>query len=187
MTATEILEFSFNKDNLQKAQEIISHYPDGKQRSAVLPLLNLAQRQIGGWLPQIAIEYVAKFLDLPFIRVYEVATFYTMFNLKPVGKYHIQICGTTPCWLRGSDEITKVCHNELGIGLKEVTPDKQFSLVEVECLGACVNAPVVQINDDYFEDLTPELMTELLNKLKAGKAVCHGSQIGRTGAEPKKQ
>lgn len=182
---SKIQEFSFDKDNLRKAEEIIGHYPKDRQRSAVLPLLDLAQRQVGGWLPQTAIEYVAKFLELPFIRVYEIATFYTMFNLKSVGKYHIQICGTTPCWLRGGADITKACSKNLKIKLGETTTDKQFSMIEVECLGACANAPVVQINDNYFEDLTPELMNTLLDKLKTGSPVGQGSQIGRNGAEPK--
>jgi NADH-quinone oxidoreductase subunit E len=118
-----------------------------------------------GWLPKVAIEYVAKLLDLPFIRAYEVATFYTMFNLEPVGKYHIQVCTTTPCWLRGSDEIVSACSKRLGIDLGQTTDDKKFSLTEVECVGACVNAPVIQINDDYFEDLTKEKIIDLINKL----------------------
>ncbi len=175
-----IAEFSFNKVNLKKAQEIVAHYPDGKQSSAVLPLLDIAQRQMGGWLSQDAMEYVAKLLDLAPIRVHEVATFYTMFNLHPVGKYHLQLCGTTPCWLRGAAEIATICQNELGIKMGEVTEDKQFSMVEVECLGACVNAPVVQINDDYFEDLSPESMVNLIKQLKNNKPVKVGSQISKT-------
>ncbi|WP_341764445.1 NADH-quinone oxidoreductase subunit NuoE [Candidatus Tisiphia endosymbiont of Beris chalybata] len=160
------LNFSFNDENLKKAQNIIMKYPEKKQKSAILPLLDLAQRQMNGWLPRVSIEYVADLLGLPFIRAYEVATFYTMFNLKPVGQYHIQICGTTPCWLRGSDMITNICKQELGINFGELTADKKFSLTEVECLGACVNAPVVQINDDFFEDLNAEKMQALITKLK---------------------
>lgn len=162
----EATNFIFNEANLAKAQRIIKNYPAGQQRSAILPLLDLAQRQAEGWLPHVAIEYVAKFLDMPFIRAYEIATFYSMFNLKPVGKHHIQVCTTTPCWLRNSDQIIKTCEDRLGIKCGEVTHNQQFSLVEVECLGACVNAPVVQINDDYFEDLTPEIMADLIDKLK---------------------
>ena len=159
------ISFIFDDENLAKAQAIIKKYPEGKQKSAILPLLDLAQRQMHGWLPKVAIEYVAKFLNLPFIRAYEVATFYTMFNLQPVGKYHIQVCTTTPCWLRGSDQIVTACKKKLGIDLNETTNDGKFSLIEVECLGACVNAPVVQINDDYFEDLTEEKVIDLIDKL----------------------
>ena len=159
------ISFIFDDENLAKAQAIIKKYPEGKEKSAILPLLDLAQRQMHGWLPKEAIEYVAKFLNLPFIRAYEVATFYTMFNLQPVGKYHIQVCTTTPCWLRGSDQIVTACKKKLGIDLNETTDDGKFSLIEVECLGACVNAPVVQINDDYFEDLTEEKAVDLIDKL----------------------
>ncbi|XVN43230.1 MAG: NADH-quinone oxidoreductase subunit NuoE [Candidatus Rickettsia vulgarisii] len=164
--STQPTSFSFNDENSQKANNIIKKYPDNRQKSAILPLLDLAQRQMNGWLPTASIEYVANMLDIPFIRAYEVATFYTMFNLQPVGKHHIQICGTTPCWLRGSDKITETCKKELGINFGEVTPDKKFSLTEVECLGACVNAPMVQINDDYYEDLDEEKIKNLINKLK---------------------
>ncbi|WP_341788917.1 MULTISPECIES: NADH-quinone oxidoreductase subunit NuoE [unclassified Rickettsia] len=163
---TKITNFSFDKKNLSLAEDIIKKYPPEGKRSAILPLLDLAQRQNGGWLPVPAIEYVANMLEMPYMRAYEVATFYTMFNLKPVGKNHIQVCTTTPCWLRGSDDIMKTCKEKLGIKDKEVTKDQKFSLIEIECLGACVNAPVVQINDDYYEDLTPEKMEELINKLQ---------------------
>jgi len=159
------INFSFNAENLIKAQNIIAKYPVEGKRSAILPLLDLAQRQMNGWLPVTCIEYVANFLDMPFIRAYEVATFYTMFNLKPVGKYHIQVCSTTPCWLRGSDQIMKACQERLGITCGSITDDQQFSLVETECLGACVNAPIVQINDDYFENLTEEKMAEIINRM----------------------
>lgn len=160
------MAFIFNDENLQKVQVILTKYPPENKQSAILPLLDLAQRQSGGWLPHDAIEYVAGLLDMPFIRAHEVATFYTMFNLKPVGKHHIQICGTTPCWLRGAGQIKEACENALGIKCGQVTKDNHFSLTEVECLGACVNAPVVQINDDYFEDLSPQSMIELITKLK---------------------
>jgi len=163
---TNIINFTFDKKNLTLAEGIIKKYPSEGKRSAILPLLDLAQRQNGGWLPVPAIEYVANMLDMPYMRAYEVATFYTMFNLKPVGKYHIQVCTTTPCWLRGSDSIMETCKKNLGIKDKEVTEDQRFSLIEIECLGACVNAPVVQINDDYYEDLTSEKMENIIDKLR---------------------
>lgn len=163
--------FAFTPENRQAVEGILQKYPEGRQASAILPLLDLAQRQCGGWLPKSAIEAVAHQLKMPLIRTYEVATFYTMFNLKPVGKHHIQLCRTTPCWLRGSAEIQSVCESHLGIKSGEVTSDGKFSLQEVECLGACVNAPVVQINDDYFEDLSPESMKDILQNLAIGKPV----------------
>jgi NADH-quinone oxidoreductase subunit E len=171
--------FVFNDQNLAKAREVINNYPKGKQASAVIFLLDLAQRQSGGWLPKEAMNYVAEFLEMAAIRVYEVASFYSMFNLSPVGKYLIQVCGTTPCWLRGAADIVQASKEELGIDLKETTPDNLFTLVEVECLGACANAPMVQINDDYYEDLTPEIMKDMLDKLKKGESLKCGSQIGR--------
>lgn len=161
--------FVFTPENQKKVDGILKKYPVGRQSSAVLPLMDLAQRQCGGWLPHAAIETIATLLKMPVIRAYEVASFYTMFNLSPVGKHHIQLCRTTPCWLRGSDEIQSVCESHLGIKPGEVTSDGKFSLREVECLGACVNAPVVQINDDYFENLTPESMKLILQNLATGK------------------
>ncbi len=181
---SNIINFKFTADNLVKAQKIIKNYPENRQRSAVLALLDLAQRQIG-YLSRPAIEYVAQFLDMPFIRAYEIATFYTMFNLQPVGKYHIQVCGTTPCWLRGSDQIMKTCEEKLAIKCGDLSSDKEFSLTEVECLGACVNAPIVQINDEYFEDLTPEIMAQLIEKMKNNQPIQRGSQVGRNGSAPK--
>jgi len=166
------MEFAFTKENLAKAQEIISHYPADRERSAILALLDLGQVQNGGWLSRSVIEYVADILKTPYIRAYEVASFYTMFNLQPVGKHHIQVCGTTPCWLRGAADIMKVCLQE------KDNPD--FTISEVECLGACVNAPVVQINNaQYYEDLTPEIMADLIEKLKRGEIIKPGSQIAR--------
>ena len=186
---TETVKFNFSDDNLKKAKKIIEQYPEGRERSAVLALLHIAQRQEGGWLPIASIEYVANFLDLPMIRVLEIATFYTMFNLNPVGKNHIQICGTTPCWLKGSEQIKQACIDELGIKVGETTQDKLFSLSEVECLGACVNAPVVQINDDYFEDLTPDKMIKIIKQFKDTakdtEIVKHGSKKKRTKATAK--
>lgn len=155
--------FSFSLENLTRIQAIIKRYPKGRQASAVLPVLDLAQRQCGGWLKRGTVECVAKLLSMPEMKVLEVASFYSMFNLKPVGKHHVQVCTTTPCWLRGSDEILQSCKHKLGIGVGEVTEDGEFSLIEVECLGACVSAPMVQINDDYYEDLTPQKVEDLLD------------------------
>src|SRR6202046_5288740 len=157
MTTVAQKSFAFTPDNLDRAQKIIAKYPEGRQASAVIPLLDIAQRQNDNWLTREAMDYVADLLEMPRVRVYEVATFYTMFNKDKVGKNFIQICTTTPCWLRGSADIKKKCHEKLGVGDGEITADGKFSYIEVECLGACVNAPMVQINDDYFEDLTPEI------------------------------
>ncbi len=145
-------------------------YPEGCQTSAVLPLLDLAQRQCGGWLPQDALEVVAHILRMPFIRIHEVASFYSMFNLKPVGKFHVQVCGTTPCWLKGAEEIKTTCEQYLGIQMGQTSADGQFTLTEVECLGACINAPVMQIQDDYYENLTPESTVDLLKTLRGHNA-----------------
>lgn len=165
------------------AQQQIAKYPPGRQASAVIALLWKAQEQAGGWLPRKAIEAVAARLDMPIIRVMEVATFYTMFNLEPVGKYFIQFCGTTPCVLRGAGDIKKVLERRFG-EQNHVTADGKFSWLEVECLGACSNAPMVQINDDYYEDLTSENFEKLLDDLAAGRPVKTGSQIGRNRSEP---
>jgi NADH-quinone oxidoreductase subunit E len=176
-------EFSFTAENFAWAREQIAKYPAGRQASAVIPLLWRAQEQSGGWLPQKAIEYVAVVLDMPRIRVLEVATFYTMFNLAPVGKYHVQLCGTTPCMLRGSDELKRICHRRIGEQY-HVTADGKFSWVEVECLAACVNAPMAQINYDYYEDLTPESFEKILDELAAGRPPKPGPQIDRQLSEP---
>lgn len=172
-------EFAFTPENLARAKEIIAKYPEGRQASAVIPLLQIAQAQIGNFLPTVAMDVVAHMLDMPPIKVYEVASFYTMFYREPRGKHHIQVCTTTPCWLRGSSDITAACKSKLGIGFDEVTADGQFSMGEVECLGACVNAPMVQINDDYYEDLTPESMTKIIEALARGEQPAIGSQTGR--------
>ena len=176
--------YAFTPENKALADRIIARYPVGRQASAVLPLLDLAQRQIGGWLPRAAMDYVAQVLDMAPIRVYEVATFYSMFNLKPVGRHLVQVCRTTPCWLRGSDKLTETCRRKLGIGLGETTADGAFTLVEVECLGACANAPMVQINDEYYEDLDPGRMEKLLSALARGERPTAGSQTGRQGSAP---
>lgn len=183
--------FEFTPENLAEAQEIIARYPEGRQASAVLPLLMIVQRQAEGWVPKAGMDYVAHLLGMAPVRVYEVATFYTMYNMEPVGRHHVQICTTTPCWLRGSDDIVNACQKKLGIGLGETTADGQFTLQEVECLGACVNAPMVQITsygpefrDEYYEDLTPESTTAILEGLAKGEFPKAGPQSGRHASEP---
>jgi NADH-quinone oxidoreductase subunit E len=175
--------FAFTPENLEWAKARIAKYPPGRQWSAVIPLLWRAQEQSGGWLPQKAIEAVAEMLGMAKIRVLEVATFYTMFNLSPVGRFHVQFCGTTPCMLRGADALKKVLHQMIGHE-NEVTADGTFSWTEVECLGACVNAPMVQINADYYEDLTPESLTRILDDLAAGRTPKSGPQVDRHLSAP---
>ena len=174
-------EFKFTPANMKQIEAHIAKYPKGKQASAVMPLLDIAQRQNDGWIPEAAMEEIGRILEMPRIKVFEVATFYTMYHLQPKGKHHLQFCTTTPCWLMGSAEVVKACEKHLGIHLGETTPDGMFSLSEVECLGACVNAPVFQRNsDEFYEDLTPENVVPLLDALKAGKNPKDGSQTGRT-------
>jgi NADH-quinone oxidoreductase subunit E len=175
--------FEFTPTNLAWAKQEMAKFPEGKQWSAVIPLLWRAQEQHDGWLPEPAIRYVGEILDMPYIRVYEIATFYTMFNLSPVGKYFIQLCGTTPCMLRGAEDLKDVCRKIIGPERK-LSADGLFSWMEVECLGACVNAPMVQINKDYFEDLTPDSFITLLTKLKAGVGVKPGPQSNRQFSAP---
>jgi len=175
--------FAFTLENLAWAKGQIAKYPEGRQQSAVIAILWRAQEQCGGWLPQKAIEATADLLGTPKIRVLEVATFYTMFNLAPVGRFHVQLCGTTPCMLRGSEELKKVCRRMIGEET-EVTADGVFSWIEVECLGACVNAPMVQINADYYEDLTAESLTRIINDLSAGRMPKPGPQIDRINSAP---
>ncbi len=176
-------EFSFSKENLAWAKEQIKKYPEGRQASAIIPLLWRAQEQNGGWLPEAAIRHVSEFLGMAHIRGLEVATFYTMFNLEPVGKFHVQLCGTTPCRLRGADALEKVCRARFGDQM-HVTKDGKFSWVEVECLGACVNAPMAQINYDYYEDLTAESFEKVLDAMAAGKKTKPGPQIDRQLSAP---
>ena len=176
--------FAFTAENLEKAAAHIAKYPAGRQQSAVLPLLDLAQRQSGGWLPNAAMHHVAEMLGMPRIRVYEVATFYTMFNLRPVGRYLLQACTTTPCWLRGSDDVVEACEKKLGIGIGGTTADGLFTLVEVECLGACVNAPILQVNDDFYEDLDGPSTEALLDALREGRPPPVGSLGGRRSSAP---
>jgi NADH-quinone oxidoreductase subunit E len=176
-------EFAFTAENLDWAKKQIAKYPEGRLASAVIPLLWRAQEQAGGWTPQKAIEHVAGLLGMPQIRVLEVATFYTMFNLEPVGRFNVQLCGTTPCMLRGADELKKVCHRRIG-DQHHVSDDGTFSWVEVECLGACVNAPMVQINSDFYEDLTPESLEKVFDDLAAGKTPKPGPQVERQFSAP---
>ena len=177
--------FAFTPDNLAWAQKKITDYPEGKQASAVIPLLWRAQEQHDGWLPEPAIRYVADMLDMPYIRVFEIATFYTMFQLAPVGrKAHVQVCGTTPCMLRGSEDIVAVCKRRIASEPHTLSDDGDFSWEEVECLGSCANAPMVQIWKDTYEDLTPELFEKLLDGLAAGNPPKAGYQIGRTASAP---
>jgi NADH-quinone oxidoreductase subunit E len=176
-------EFSFSKDNLAWANKQIAKYPEGRQQSAIIPLLWRAQEQAGGWLPEAAIRAVADLLGMAHIRALEVATFYTMFNLAPVGKFHVQFCGTTPCRLRGADDLEKICHARIG-EQGAITDDGKFSWVEVECLGACVNAPMVQINADYYEDLDAESFGKILDALAAGKTPKPGPQVKRQMSAP---
>lgn len=181
--------FAWTKDNEAQAKVFVGRYPPGRQQSAVIPLLDLAQRQIGaetgtqGWLPIPVIEFVAAELGMPYIRAYEVATFYTMFNLAPVGRFHVQVCGTTPCLLRGSDDVLAACRAR-GLSKGRTTEDGLFTLNEVECLGACANAPMVQINDDNYEDLTFDSMTAILDALARGEAAKPGPQIERKTSCP---
>jgi NADH-quinone oxidoreductase subunit E len=175
--------FAFTAENSAWAKAQIAKYPEGRQASAVIPLLWRAQEQAGGWLPQKAIEHVAEILGMARIRVLEVATFYTMFNLEPVGQFHVQLCTTTPCMLRGSDALREICHRRFGEQL-HVTADGNFSWIEVECLGACVNAPTAQINYDYFEDLTSATFEKILDELAAGRAPKPGPQVDRQLSAP---
>jgi len=178
--------FEWSERNFYKVKIVIDKYPAGKQQSAVIPVLDLAQRQNNGWLNRSAIEKVSETLSMSFIRVMEVASFYSMFNLEPVGKNFIQICRTTPCWLRGSNKLLDVVKEVTGCNSGETSEDKKFTLVEVECLGACCNSPMVQINDDYYEDLNEDNFRKLLLKLKNNENINKGSQSGRRGSAPEK-
>ena len=178
--------FEFTFDNLEKAKKIIKKYPIGKQQSAVMPLLYLAQKQNNNWIPLVAIKYIGKLLDMPYIKVYEVATFYTMYNLTPVGHHFIQICTTTPCMIRGAYKLVEACKEKISSNENELSKDKKCSWIEVECLGACVNAPMMQINDDYYEDLDEQSFKKLLTDLKQSKEINKGSHIGRQTSHPQR-
>ena len=168
-------DFKFNQSSLETARKIIEKYPEGKQQSGVMALLYIAQKQNNNWIPLAAMKYIAKFLDMPYIKVYEVATFYTMYNLAPVGKHFIQICTTTPCMIRGAGKLVEACKEKISEKENELSKDKSCSWMEVECLGACVNAPMMQINDDYFEDLNKEQTLKILEKLLKGEIPKPGS------------
>tara|TARA_B100000579_G_scaffold432002_1_gene448049 strand:- start:584 stop:1192 length:609 start_codon:yes stop_codon:yes gene_type:complete len=177
-------DFEFTESNLNLVKEIISKYPNGKQQSAVMSLLYIVQHQNNNWIPLVAMKYIGKLLNMPYIKVYEVATFYTMYNLSPVGRYFIQVCTTTPCMIRGANEIVKVCKTKISKNQNELSKNEEFSWTEVECLGACVNAPMVQINDDYFEDLNKEKIELIIDQIKNGKKPKPGSYKGRINSEP---
>ena len=176
--------FEFNEKNLEAAKKVISNYPNGKQQSAVMALLYIAQRQNNNWIPLSAMKYIAKFLDMPYIKVYEVATFYTMYNLAPVGDYFFQVCTTTPCMLRGAYKLIDVCKKKISEKENEIPKDGKISWIEVECLGACVNAPMMQINNDYYEDLDKEKTLEILDKILNGETPKPGSYRGQVNNEP---
>ncbi|CAI4233159.1 unnamed protein product [Auanema sp. JU1783] len=177
------VKFQFTEENIKRVDALMANYPEGHKAGALLPMLDLAQRQ-HGWLPISAMHEVARILEIPRMRAYEVATFYTMYNRQPTGKYFLQVCATTPCMLRGAETVTKTIEDKLGIHCGDTTKDGLFTLAEVECLGACVNAPMVQINDDYYEDLTVKDVHEILDDLKAGKRPTPGPRSGRLAAEP---
>ena len=176
--------FEFNSSSLEEANKIVSKYPEGKQQSAVMALLYIAQKQNDNWIPLAAMKYIAKFLDMPYIKVYEVATFYSMYNLSPVGKYFVQVCTTTPCMIRGANKLIEACKEKISENENVLSNDNSCSLTEVECLGACVNAPMLQINDDYYEDLDKEKTIEIFEKILKGETPKPGSYRGRLNTEP---
>ncbi len=176
--------FEFNSTSLELAKKILSNYPKGKQQSAVMALLYIAQKQNDNWIPLAAMKYIGKFLDMPYIKVYEVATFYSMYNLSPVGKYFVQVCTTTPCMIRGAYKLVEACKEKISKNQLELSNDKKCSWTEVECLGACVNAPMMQINDDYYEDLNKEKALKVLDKILKGEIPQPGSYRGRINNEP---
>jgi NADH-quinone oxidoreductase E subunit len=176
--------FEFNLASQEEAKKIITIYPEGKQQSAVMALLYIAQRQNDNWIPLAAMKYIAKFLEMPYIKVYEVATFYTMYNLAPVGKHFIQICTTTPCMIRGAYKLVEACKEKISQKESELSDNKSCSWIEVECLGACVNAPMMQINDGYYEDLDKEKTLKILDKILKGETPKPGSYRGRVNNEP---
>jgi NADH-quinone oxidoreductase subunit E len=182
--APDVTTFAFDAASAEAAKLIVAKYPEARRQSAVLPLLHLAQKQHGGWLPRAALDHVADYLGMPRIRVYEVATFYDMFNTEPVGRIQVRVCTTTPCWLCGSDEVVRACREALGIDIGESTPDGRFFLREFECLGACSNAPMMWIDDDFYEDLDYERTRAVIEALKRGEPVQPGPQSGRRGSEP---
>jgi NADH-quinone oxidoreductase E subunit len=183
--APDVATFAFTGANRTEAHQILARYPESGKQSAILPLLHLAQDQHGGWLPQAALDYLAEFLGIPKIRVYEVATFYDMYNTVPVGRIQVRVCTTTPCWLCGSDDVVRACKDTLGVGIGESTPDGRFFLREFECLGACANAPVLWIDDDFYEDIDYAGTKAVLEALMRGEQPKPGPQNGRTTSEPR--
>jgi len=179
--------FEFNTTNQKRIEEILKKYPPERKKSAVMPLLDLAQRQHNNWIPNAAIKKIGEILGVPYIKVYEVATFYTMYNLAPVGKYFVQVCTTSPCMIRGSGKIVNLCKKYISEKEGKLSEDKKSSWIEVECLGACVSAPMMQINDDFYEDLTEETATKIFEGIKNDKLPKPGSQNGRIGFEPNKR
>jgi len=177
-------EFKFTDENLKKAEEILKKYPKKNRKSAVMPFLYLAQRQNNNWIPLAGLKYIAKYLSMPYISVYEIATFYTMYNLAPVGKHFVQVCTTTPCLIRGADKIVKLCKEKISPNENKLSKDGACSWMEVECLGACVSAPMIQINDDYYEDLDKEKTLEIFDKISKGETPKPGSYRGRLNTEP---
>ena len=176
--------FEFTSTNLETANKIIKRYPEGKQKSAVMALLYLVQNQNNNWIPLAAMKYIAKFLDMPYIKVYEVATFYSKYNLSPVGNHFIQVCTTTPCMIRGAYKLVEACKEKISLNQNELSKNKSCSWTEVECLGACVNAPMIQINDDYYEDLDKEKTLKIIDQILNGKKPKPGSYRGRLNSEP---
>ena len=177
-------KFEFNDKNIELAKKMINNYPEGKQQSAVMSLLYLAQRQNNNWIPLAAMKYIAKFLNMPYIKVYEVATFYSMYNLSPVGKFFYQVCTTTPCMLRGAYKLVDVCKKKISSKENEISSDGNSSWMEVECLGACINAPMIQINDEYYEDLDEKKLENIIEQTMKGKTPKPGSYRGRVNSEP---
>ena len=178
--------FEFTKENKDNAERILKKYPESRKKSAVMPFLYLAQRQNENWIPLTAMKYIAKFLEMPYIKVYEVATFYTMYNLAPVGKYFIQVCTTSPCLIRGADKVVKICKEKISKEENTLSENKLCSWIEVECLGACVNAPMMQINNDYYEDLDEKNTIEIIDSLLANKPIKSKSFRNRTSSAPEK-
>ena len=178
--------FEFTKENFDKAQNYIKKYPNGKKQSAVMPLLQIAQKQNNNWIPLSAMKYIGNLLEMPYIKVYEVATFYSMYNLTPVGKKFIQVCTTTPCMIRGAGKIVEACKERISENENELSEDKNCSWMEVECLGACINAPLMQINEDYFEDLDKEKALKIIDQILSGEEPRPGSYRGRLNSEPEK-
>ena len=176
--------FEFTSKNLEITNKIIKNYPEGKHQSAVMPHLYIAQKQNDNWIPLVALKCIAKFLNIPSIKVYEVATFYTMYNLSPVGNYFIQVCTTTPCMIKGAYELVEVCKQKVSENENELSKDKSCSWMEVECLGACINAPMMQINDDYYEDLNKEKTEKIIDQILKSEKPKPGSYRGRTNSEP---